>query len=90
MPIFINGVEAHTVVRDLLTSTHEQALIGEGKLPLGTLKREALAVDAVVSPLRLTCFQVLSQNTRYVWSSSSSGDVCLSLSGTAHANGVPM
>ena len=24
VPIFINGVEAHTVVRDLLTSHHEQ------------------------------------------------------------------
>eukprot|EP00850_Spirogloea_muscicola_P002275 SM000008S22364 [mRNA] locus=s8:1270267:1283112:- [translate_table: standard] len=27
VPIFINGVEAHTVVRDLLTSVHEQVVV---------------------------------------------------------------
>lgn len=30
VPIFINGVEAHTIVRDVLTTTHEQALLKQG------------------------------------------------------------
>ncbi|KAL3147924.1 Magnesium chelatase, variant 2 [Trebouxia sp. C0010 RCD-2024] len=47
IPIFINGIEAHTVVRDLLTSTSEQA----SKSSKPTLKADAVAVDAVVSTI---------------------------------------
>lgn len=42
-------MEAHTVVRDLLTTRDEQAAIAAGRAPLGTLKRDAVMVDAVVS-----------------------------------------
>lgn len=31
VPIFINGVEAHTIVRDVLTTTHEQTLVKQGR-----------------------------------------------------------
>jgi len=53
VPIFINGVEAHTVVRDLLTTAHEQALIAKGQTAgiSPTLKRDAIKVDAVVSTI---------------------------------------
>lgn len=51
IPIFINGVEAHTIVRDLLTSQHEIQ-----KVRQGTLKRDrtyqpskAVVVDAIVN-----------------------------------------
>ncbi|GLC75961.1 Magnesium chelatase [Pleodorina starrii] len=53
LPVFINGVEAHTVVRDLLTSKHEQSLLARG-ITGGispTLKRDAVQVDAVVSTI---------------------------------------
>ena len=43
VPIFINGVEAHTVVRDLLTTAREQDKT--------TLKKGAVQVDAIVSTL---------------------------------------
>ena len=33
VPVFINGVEAHTVVRDLLTTEHEQQGIQAGTVP---------------------------------------------------------
>ena len=49
VPIFINGVEAHTVVRDLLTSEHEQARRAEGIEEIDSLKSDAAVVDAVVS-----------------------------------------
>lgn len=32
VPIFINGVEAHTVVRDLLTTDHEQGKLARGEV----------------------------------------------------------
>ncbi len=60
MPIFINGVEAHVVVRDLLTTEAEQAAIraagGAAAAAAGggvssTLKRDAVVVDAVVSTI---------------------------------------
>jgi magnesium chelatase subunit H len=51
LPIFINGVEAHTVVRDLLTTRHEQELSAAGKLRDSMLKRDAVMVDAVVSTI---------------------------------------
>jgi magnesium chelatase subunit H len=53
VPIFINGVEAHTIVRDLLTSTHEIDGVADG-----TIVREATyqpskatRVDAIVSTI---------------------------------------
>ncbi|DBA83121.1 TPA: Magnesium chelatase [Trebouxia sp. C0005] len=51
IPIFINGIEAHTVVRDLLTSTSEQAAKGKSKGSNPTLKADAVPVDAVVSTI---------------------------------------
>ncbi|EFN54112.1 hypothetical protein CHLNCDRAFT_25038 [Chlorella variabilis] len=49
LPIFINGVEAHTVVRDSLTTTHEQQLLRSGVQTSPTLSREAVLVDAIVN-----------------------------------------
>lgn len=51
VPIFINGVEAHTVVRDLLTTKHERALLGQGVISNPTLKRDAIEVDAVINTI---------------------------------------
>ena len=45
VPIFINGIEAHTIVRDQLTSAHEMA---HGSPPEG-----AVAVDAIVNSTSL-------------------------------------
>lgn len=49
LPIFINGVEAHTVVRDSLTTTHEQQLLRSGVQTSPTLSRNAVVVDAIVN-----------------------------------------
>lgn len=49
VPIFINGVEAHTIVRDSLTTDHEQKLLASGQVTSSTLKKDAVKVDAVVS-----------------------------------------
>ena len=53
IPIFINGVEAHTIVRDLLTSRDETRFVNDG-----TVKREstyqhnnAVTVDAIVNTI---------------------------------------
>jgi magnesium chelatase subunit H len=53
VPIFINGVEAHTIVRGLLTSTTKEELVRTGKV-----KREssfqankAVTVDAIVNTI---------------------------------------
>ena len=53
VPIFINGVEAHTIVRDLLTSQYEIDQVSRGKV-----KREAsyqpnkaVSVDAIVNTI---------------------------------------
>ncbi len=52
LPIFINGVEAHTVVRDQLSSRHEQELIRRGEAgSSSSLKRDAVVVDAVVNTI---------------------------------------
>ncbi|PNH05157.1 hypothetical protein TSOC_008607 [Tetrabaena socialis] len=44
LPVFINGVEAHTVVRDLLTSSHEQGMLARGETGgiSTTLRRDAV------------------------------------------------
>jgi magnesium chelatase subunit H len=49
--VFINGVEAHTVARDQLTSAAEQAAISAGRLSRGTLAPDAVPVDALVSTI---------------------------------------
>lgn len=47
LPIFINGVEAHTVVRDQLTTAREQAAIRSGELARpGGLAKDAAVVRA--------------------------------------------
>ncbi len=51
VPVFINGVEAHTVVRDLLTSDAEAAGIARGELSRGTPSRDAVRVDALVNTI---------------------------------------
>lgn len=51
VPIFINGVEAHTIVRDQLTTEDEQKAIKQGRLKRGLLKRDAISVDAIVSTI---------------------------------------
>lgn len=54
VPIFINGVEAHTVVRDQLTTQREQNAIRRGEIGWP----EGLAKDAAVvrvAAARLTC-----------------------------------
>ena len=52
VPVFINGVEAHTIVRDQLTTAHERAALrarggGRGDVP----QRDAIEVDAIVSTI---------------------------------------
>lgn len=44
-------MEAHTIVRDQLTTADEQAAIREGRQKQGSLKRDAVTVDAVVSTI---------------------------------------
>lgn len=51
LPIFINGVEAHTIVRDQLTTQHERQLLAAGQTTSPTLRRDAVCVDAVVSTI---------------------------------------
>ena len=51
LPIFINGVEAHTVLRDQLTTTHEQKLIAEGKHSSSSLRWNAVVIDAVINTI---------------------------------------
>jgi len=50
VPIFINGVEAHTVVRDLLTTEHEQRRRAAGVIEIDSLRPDAAVVDAVAGP----------------------------------------
>jgi len=47
VPIFINGVEAHTVVRDWLTTEHEQRRRAAGVIEIDSLRPDAAVVDAV-------------------------------------------
>jgi magnesium chelatase subunit H len=50
IPCFINGVEAHTIVRDKLTSSHEQFNRNNlGIIDVDSLKPDACKIDAVVS-----------------------------------------
>ncbi|CAM9137446.1 unnamed protein product [Ascophyllum nodosum] len=51
VPIFINGVEAHTVVRDLLTTSHEQGRRAKGIVDTPTLSPDCTEVDAIVNTI---------------------------------------
>ncbi|OLP18135.1 magnesium chelatase subunit H [Leptolyngbya sp. 'hensonii'] len=51
LPIFINGVEAHVAVRDLMTTTYEQAQRRAGKVEVLSLSDDAVVVDAIVSTI---------------------------------------
>ena len=51
IPIFINGVEAHTIVRDLLTTRYEQEQRAKGVRIIDSLSSEAIEVDAVVNTI---------------------------------------
>lgn len=53
IPIFINGVEAHIIVRDLLTTTSEIDAVAKRRIqrePTFQLK-QAVTVDAIVSTI---------------------------------------
>jgi len=53
IPVFINGVEAHTIVRDWLTSKHEISGVNSGLIQRDTTYKsnEAVSVDAIVSSI---------------------------------------
>jgi len=53
IPIFINGVEAHTIVRDLLTSNEEERMVREGKVVRDSSFDfgRAVTVDAIVNTI---------------------------------------
>ena len=53
IPVFINGVEAHTIVRDLLTSDHEINGVAKGTIVRDTTYQpsQAAKVDAIVSTI---------------------------------------
>ena len=47
LPVFINGVEGHVVVRDWLTSAYEQEQRQQGNKEILSLKEDAVKVDAI-------------------------------------------
>ncbi len=51
VPIFINGVEGHVAVRDLMTTGYEQAQRALGNVACASLSKEAVQVDAIVSTI---------------------------------------
>lgn len=53
VPIFINGVEAHTIVRDLLTSTYEIQQVQNNHIKRDTTYQtnKAISVDAIVNTI---------------------------------------
>jgi len=51
LPIFINGVEAHVIVRDWLTTDYEQAQRKLGNIEILSLNKEAVTVKAIVSTI---------------------------------------
>ncbi|KAK9843478.1 hypothetical protein WJX81_004582 [Elliptochloris bilobata] len=52
VPVFINGVEAHTIVRDQLTTAYERAALRARGAPRGGApQRDAIEVDAIVSTI---------------------------------------
>lgn len=53
IPVFINGVEGHTIVRDLLTSEHEIKGVRDGTIVRSDSFRKdsAVAIDCIVSTI---------------------------------------
>ncbi|MEL6319073.1 MAG: magnesium chelatase subunit H [Cyanobacteria bacterium J06626_14] len=51
VPIFINGVEGHVAVRDLMTTDYEQQQRQQGTTAILSLSDEAVKVDAIVSTI---------------------------------------
>jgi magnesium chelatase subunit H len=51
LPLFINGVEGHVAVRDLMTTDHEQAQRQRGIVEIASLSEQAARVDAIVSTI---------------------------------------
>lgn len=51
VPIFINGVEGHVAVRDLMTTHFEQLQRTQGINATLSLSKEAVSVDAIVSTI---------------------------------------
>ena len=51
LPLFINGVEGHVVVRDWLTTSYEQEQRQQGNKEILSLSDDAVKVDAVVSTI---------------------------------------
>ncbi|MBD2019718.1 cobaltochelatase subunit CobN, partial [Leptolyngbya sp. FACHB-36] len=51
LPMFINGVEGHVAVRDLMTTQHEQQQRQQGTVTTPSLSNEAVKVDAIVSTI---------------------------------------
>ncbi len=51
VPIFINGVEGHVAVRDLMTTAHEQTQRQQGHIETRSLSDAAVPVDAIVSTI---------------------------------------
>ncbi|WP_099241113.1 magnesium chelatase subunit H [Synechococcus sp. BDU 130192] len=51
LPIFINGVEAHVIVRDWLTTDYEQHQRLHGQVDIKSLKADAVRVEGIVSTI---------------------------------------
>lgn len=51
IPVFISGIEGHTIVRDLFTTEHEQAMRRKGVLSGITLSPESARIDAIVNTI---------------------------------------
>ncbi|MEM8778961.1 MAG: magnesium chelatase subunit H, partial [Cyanobacteria bacterium P01_G01_bin.49] len=51
VPIFINGVEGHVIVRDWLTTTYETQQRQLGNIEIRSLSKDAIEVDAIVSTI---------------------------------------
>ena len=51
VPIFINGVEGHVAVRDLMTTQYEQQQRQQGTIDTPSLSDQAVRVDAIVSTI---------------------------------------
>lgn len=51
IPIFVNGVESHVVVRDWLTTDYEESQRKKGIKEIQSLSKDAVKVDAIVSTI---------------------------------------
>ena len=51
LPIFLNGVEGHIAVRDLMTTEYEQDQRKKGNKEIASLSPDAVAVEAIISTI---------------------------------------